>query len=194
MRIVAPEYYCALDAGLLRLDHLQRPELNKGTVDFAVPDEYWAPHPPPAIRPLYYSMSPDPSTSRRKPAAMDYVFAFDVSQEAVRLGFLHIACNVLLELLYGRDDVLPCFPPSSRISILAYDRTLQFYNLSVSLFHESLYGLVAQCIFLSVRNCWATAYAGRPRCRRCLFTLNCRVVRRSRRITVCSSLILDVTD
>lgn len=65
---------------------------------------------------------------------MDYVFAFDVSQESVRLGFLQTACNVLLEILYGRDDVvLPCFPPSSRIAILAYDRTLQFYNLSVSL-------------------------------------------------------------
>ncbi|TFK84659.1 sec24-like protein [Polyporus arcularius HHB13444] len=128
---VAPEYYCALDASLLRLDHLQRPELNKGTVDFAVPEQYWAPHPPPAIRPLYYSMSPDPSTSTRKPRPMDYVFAFDVSQDAVRLGFLQTACNVLLELLYGRDDsVLPCFPTSSRIAILAFDRTLQFYNLS----------------------------------------------------------------
>ncbi|RPD55953.1 sec24-like protein [Lentinus tigrinus ALCF2SS1-6] len=128
---VAPEYHCALDSNLLRLDHLQRPELNKGTVDFAVPEEYWAPHPPPHIRPLYCSMLPDSSNSRRKPAPMDYVFAFDVSQDAVRLGFLQTACNVLLELLYGHDDsVIPCFPPSSRIAILAYDRTLQFYNLS----------------------------------------------------------------
>ncbi|KAM5536129.1 hypothetical protein V8D89_010228 [Ganoderma adspersum] len=128
---VMPEYFCNLDANMLRLDYLQRPELNKGTVDFAVPEEYWAPHPPPSIRPLYHSMLPEPTTSRRIPVPMDYVFAFDVSQEAVRSGFLQTACNVLIELLYGDDDTIPsCFPPSSRIAILAFDRTLQFYNLS----------------------------------------------------------------
>lgn len=132
MCAVASEYFCNLDANFLRLDHLQRPELNKGTVDFAVPEEYWAPRPPPSIRPLYTFMLPESSTSRRKPVPMDYVFVVDVSQEAVRSGFLQVACSVLLEALYGRDDtVLPCFPPSSRIAILAYDRTLQFYNLSV---------------------------------------------------------------
>lgn len=132
--LVSSEYYCNLDASLLRLDHLQRPELNKGTVDFAVPEEYWAPHPPPSIRPLYYSPAPPPSTSRRKPEPMDFVFAFDVSQEAVRTGFLQTGCNALLEVLFGRDDTVPpCFPPSSRIAILAFDRTLQFHNLSVRL-------------------------------------------------------------
>ena len=137
---------------MLRLDHLQRPELNKGTVDFVVPQEYWAPHPPPTIRPLYYSMLPEPSTSRRSPAPMDYVFAFDVSQEAVRSGFLQSACNALIELLYGRDDTIgPCFPSSSRIAIIAFDRTLQFYNLSVCFFlydptkREMTIGLLVSC-------------------------------------------------
>ncbi|KAI0739143.1 hypothetical protein C8Q80DRAFT_1241672 [Daedaleopsis nitida] len=128
---VTPEYYCNLDASFLRLDHLQRPELNKGTVDFVVPEEYWAPHPPPSIRPLYCSPTPPPLTSSRKPEPMDFVFAFDVSQEAVRTGFLQTGCDALLELLFGRGDTVPpCFPPSSRIAILAFDRTLQFHNLS----------------------------------------------------------------
>ncbi|TBU39840.1 sec24-like protein [Dichomitus squalens] len=135
---VAPEYFCNLDANMLRLDHLQRPELNKGTVDFAVPQEYWTPHPPPTIRPLYYSMLPEPSTSRRSPTHMDYVFAFDVSQEAVRSGFLQTACTVLIELLYGRDDTIPpCFPPSSRVAILTFDRALQFYDLSSAIDGQS---------------------------------------------------------
>ncbi|KAI8976654.1 sec24-like protein [Trametes punicea] len=128
---VAPEYYCNLDANFLRLDHLQRPELNKGTVDFAVSEEYWAPHPPPSIRPLYYSVVPPPTTGVRKPEPMDYVFVFDVSQEAVRSGFLKVACATLLECLFGDGEAVPsCFPQSSRIAILAFDRTLQFYNLS----------------------------------------------------------------
>ncbi|KAI0764559.1 sec24-like protein [Trametes elegans] len=128
---VTPEYYCNLDANLLRLDHLQRPELNKGTVDFAVPEAYWAPHPPPSIQPLYYSVVPPPTSGVRKPQPMDYVFAFDVSQEAVRSGFLKTACAVLLEALFGDGEAIPpCFPPSSRIAVIAFDRTLQFYNLS----------------------------------------------------------------
>ncbi|KAL1946226.1 hypothetical protein VTO73DRAFT_15353 [Trametes versicolor] len=128
---VASEYFCNLDANFLRLDHLQRPELNKGTVDFAVSEEYWTPQPPPSIRPLYYSVVPQPTTGVRKPQPMDYVFAFDVSQEAVRSGFLKTACAVLLAALFGDDESIPsCFPQESRIAILAFDRTLQFYNLS----------------------------------------------------------------
>ncbi|KAH9886074.1 sec24-like protein [Cubamyces lactineus] len=128
---VASEYFCNLDANLLRLDHLQRPELNKGTVDFVVSEEYWAPHPPPSIQPLYYSIIPPPTNGLRKPQPMDYMFVFDVSQEAVRSGFLKAACAILLEALFGDGEAIPsCFPPSSRVAILAFDRTLQFYNLS----------------------------------------------------------------
>ncbi|KAI0642552.1 sec24-like protein [Trametes meyenii] len=128
---VTPDYYCNLDANLLRLDHLQRPELNKGTVDFTVSEEYWAPNPPPHIRPLYYSVVPSPTSGVRKPQPMDYVFAFDVSQEAVRSGFLRTACAALLESLFGDGESIPsCFPQACRVAILAFDQTLQFYNLS----------------------------------------------------------------
>ncbi|CDO77071.1 hypothetical protein BN946_scf184473.g15 [Trametes cinnabarina] len=128
---VSSEYYCNLDANLLRLDQLQRPELTKGTVDFAVPEEYWAPNPPPHIRPLYFSVVAPSMSGLRKPQPMDYVFVLDVSQEAVRSGFLKVACATLLEVLFGDgESIPPCFPQSSRIAILAFDRTLQFYNLS----------------------------------------------------------------
>ena len=147
---------------MLRLDHLQRPELNKGTVDFAVSEEYWAPHPPPSIRPLFNPVPLVPQDStRRKPGPMDYVFVFDVSQEAVRSGLLRTACNALLELLYGRDDAIPpCFAPSNRIAILAYDRTLQFYNLSV---RTPLYLTLTTRITKStpVRNNQPATYASR---------------------------------
>ncbi|KAH9917662.1 sec24-like protein [Epithele typhae] len=129
---VVSEYFCNLDASLLRLDHLQRPELNKGTVDFVVPEPYWAPHPPPSIRPLYTSLIPTSREGKRKPTPLDYVFVLDASQDAVRSGFFQAACNVLLEALHDREDtaVPPYFPSSSRVAILVYDQTIHYYNLS----------------------------------------------------------------
>lgn len=121
----------------MRLDHMQRPELNKGTVDFAVPEEYWAPHPPPRIAPLYQPIIPLSDEGIRKPQSMDYVFAIDVSAEAIRSGFTSSACVSLLRTLYGETSqdgsvvLEPCISPHCRIGILAYDRTLYFYNLSV---------------------------------------------------------------
>jgi len=121
----------------MRLDHSQRPELNKGTIDFAVSDEYWAVNPPPKIAPSYYTVDSPPPGSR-KPQPMDYIFAFDVSNESVQSGFLATACSSLRKILFGGvgEDELPiepCFPENSRISILSFDKSLHFYNLSVRL-------------------------------------------------------------
>lgn len=122
----------------MRLDHQQRPELNKGTVDFAVSEEYWAPHPAPRIIPLYQTVAPEPTAGKRVPQAMDFVFAFDVSAEAVQCGFTHASCLALLDLLYppaaeDGSERASEFPSASKIAILSYDRTLHFYDLSVRL-------------------------------------------------------------
>ncbi|CCL98759.1 uncharacterized protein FIBRA_00764 [Fibroporia radiculosa] len=137
---VAPEYFCNLDANLTRLDHLQRPELNKGTVDFVVPEEYWAPHSPLRMEPLFQSVMPLPTSGRRQPQPMNYIFAFDVSLEAVQSGFTHSACSSLLDLLYSQSESGTeghqgdsCLPAESKICIVTFDRTLHFYDLSVRL-------------------------------------------------------------
>ncbi|KAI0935116.1 hypothetical protein AcV7_004011 [Taiwanofungus camphoratus] len=132
---VSSEYFCNLDANFNRLDHLQRPELNKGTVDFVVPEEYWAPHPPPRITPLHQAVIAEETSGRRRPQPMNFVFAFDVSLEAVKSGFTSAACTVLSKCLYGEEAedgsmVEPCFPQESQICILSFDRSLHFYDLS----------------------------------------------------------------
>jgi len=135
---VVPDYFCNLDANLIRLDHLQRPELNKGTVDFVVPEEYWAPDPPPRLTQLYQPVMPTTNTGRRKPQPMSYVFALDVSSEAIQSGFTRSACTALLDVLYGHEPeyeggatVEPCISAEAKICIITFDRTLHFYDLSV---------------------------------------------------------------
>jgi protein transport protein SEC24 len=70
---------------------------------------------------------------------MNYVFAFDVSNDAVQSGFLATSCASVLKVLYGATDddglpIDPCFPEHSRLAIISFDRSLHFYNLSVRIF------------------------------------------------------------
>ena len=130
---VTSDYFCNLDANLLRLDLLQRPELTKGTVDFAVDssEEYWSKNPPPQISSPYCSVDPPPTDSRQ-PEPLEIIFAFDVSSVAVASGFLKCACAFLKELLYGEDDLDDaCFSRNGRIAIITFDSTLHFYDLTV---------------------------------------------------------------
>ncbi|KZP33786.1 hypothetical protein FIBSPDRAFT_772693 [Athelia psychrophila] len=131
---VTPEYFSNLDANLTRLDHQQHPELNIGTVDFAVPEEYWANPPALSLTPSYVSAEP-PSSKPRKPQPMNFLFAFDVSSEAIRSGFLRSACDSLRDILYG---AAPCFPAECHIAILTFDQTLHFHNLSARLSQASM--------------------------------------------------------
>lgn len=132
---VVPEYFCNLDGNSLRLDHLQRPELNKGTVDFAVSEEYWAPHPAPRLTPSYQSVEPPSTSKSRTPLAMDYVFAFDLSAEGIQSGFVKAAADAVLACLYGSTDnenpLPPRIAPASRVAVMSFDRSLHFYDLSV---------------------------------------------------------------
>ena len=131
---VTSDYFCNLDANLLRLDLLQRPELTKGTVDFAVDssEEYWSKNPPPQLSTPYCSVEPPP-TGSRQPEPLDIIFAFDVSSDAVASGFLKCACVFLRELLYASEDDLAdtCFSRNGRMAIITFDSTLHFYDLTV---------------------------------------------------------------
>ncbi|KAF7763474.1 hypothetical protein Agabi119p4_8011 [Agaricus bisporus var. burnettii] len=134
---VSPAYFSNLDANMFRLDHAQRPELNRGTVDFSVPEEYWAQQPPAKINPSYLSIDAPPS-GFRTPQPMRYIFAFDVSKDAVETGFLETSCKLLKTVLYGgttmdQEQREPCLPPSSEFAILTYDDTIHFYDLKSDL-------------------------------------------------------------
>jgi protein transport protein SEC24 len=114
----------------MRLDHLQRPELNKGTVDFLVPEEYWAIEPP-NLNPSYASVGPSLKRTHRSPQPVHYVFAFDVSVDAVRSGFLRSSCDALRATIYQEADegVVCKLPPGSKIAIISYDCVINVYNL-----------------------------------------------------------------
>ncbi|KAJ7468052.1 sec24-related protein [Mycena latifolia] len=126
---VSPEYFCNLDGNLQRMDHLQRPELNRGTVDFAVPPEYWASHPPQRLSMPYFSPE-TPPTGPRRPLPMNYVFALDVSNESLHSGLLHTACAALRDVFFGQDA---SFPLESEVAIVTFDDSLHFHDLSSDL-------------------------------------------------------------
>ncbi|KAJ7599086.1 sec24-related protein [Mycena floridula] len=131
---VSSEYFSNLDANSLRLDHMNRPELTHGTVDFAVPKEYWASNPPEGVSSPFVSLGPLPS-GLREPLPLNYVFALDVSQTAVQSGLLAAACSSIRTILYGGTDddgspIPPCFPATSELAIFTFDSALHFYDLS----------------------------------------------------------------
>lgn len=120
----------------MRLDHLQRPELNKGTIDFVVSEEYWANNAPSTnLASSYVHIDPLPVPHNRKPEPLNYVFAFDVSAESVETGFLKSSCDALSAVFFEEtpEGITSSFAPESKITILTFDQSLHFYNLSVRL-------------------------------------------------------------
>lgn len=65
---------------------------------------------------------------------MDFVVAFDVGSESLHNGFFQVACDALRKILYGSEGEEGHWPGKSRLSIITFDRTLHFYDLSVCLF------------------------------------------------------------
>lgn len=116
---VPPEYYAPLDPSGARVDRMQRPELLMGTVEFLVPKEYWA----------------------KEPVGLRWLFLIDVSQEAVKRGFLEGVCEGIMRALYGSEGGTPQendgettsrrIPEGSKVGIITFDKEVHFYNLSV---------------------------------------------------------------
>ncbi|KAF9141412.1 COPII coat Sec23p-Sfb3p heterodimer component [Mortierella sp. GBA39] len=107
---VDPGYFCNLDMNGRRCDLDQRPELRNGTIEFAVPKEYWS----------------------KTPAAAAYVFAIDVSWNSVQSGMLHRCVTGIKEAIWDPNGVSK-LAPGAKIGFLTYDRTVHFYNLSPTL-------------------------------------------------------------
>jgi protein transport protein SEC24 len=136
---VESHYFSALDVNFARLDYLERPELQKGTVDFDVSQstDYWASNPP--QHPHLSTTIPDPTLSNaaRRPQNMQYVFVLDVTPTSVLSGFLAAVCIALRAILYGRfsedgpEAASACLPLGCAIAFVTFDDVLHFYDLSV---------------------------------------------------------------
>ncbi|KAF8504416.1 protein transporter SEC24 [Russula emetica] len=134
---VEPHYFSALDANFARLDYSERPELQKGTVDFDVSPstDYWASNPQDGGLSATDS-NPTPGTAVRSPQNMRYIFVLDVSDRSVRSGFLAATCVALRAILHGRfsedgsEEVRACLPPGCSIAFFTFDDALHFYDLS----------------------------------------------------------------
>lgn len=118
---VPTEYFSHLDMSQRRMDLDQRPELRLGSVDFVVGKEYWVQDNPAA-----------PGAAPREPTPLHYIFAIDVSWSSGRCGLVKEAVAGLRELLYPKEEgAVGGLPAGSKIAILTFDRTVQFFNLKV---------------------------------------------------------------
>ncbi|KAF9427642.1 COPII coat Sec23p-Sfb3p heterodimer component [Podila epigama] len=107
---VDPNYFCNLDMNGRRLDLDQRPELRNGTIEFAVPKEYW----------------------NKTPAPVAYVFAIDVSWNSIQSGMLAQAVEGIKNAIWDENGVSRLVP-GALIGILTFDKNIHFYNLAPGL-------------------------------------------------------------
>ncbi|CAG8583784.1 1871_t:CDS:10 [Diversispora eburnea] len=105
---VPPEYFCILDMNGRRADIDQRPELKYGTVEFTVPQEYWA----------------------KPPAPLSYVFAIDVSWNSIKSGMLAKCVETIRDILYNSPNNIS---RGGKIGIITFDKDIHFYNLQPQL-------------------------------------------------------------
>ena len=129
-----------MDANFNRLDYSERPELQKGTIDFVVSQssDYWASNPPRHLITLTSFTDPTQSDDvARIPQAIRYIFALDVSHTSIISGFLTSACVALRTLFYGRfsedgsEIVKESLPQGCTIALVTFDDAVHLYGLSV---------------------------------------------------------------
>ncbi|KAI8073006.1 Sec23/Sec24 trunk domain-containing protein [Gongronella butleri] len=105
-------YFSNTDMSGRRVDIEQRPELRYGSVEFEVPKDYH---------------------STRAPAPLSYVFAIDVSAQALQTGMVNAACEAIKFALYASSLDQFKLAPENKIGILTFDKSVHFYNLHASL-------------------------------------------------------------
>jgi hypothetical protein len=107
LNLVPNEYFCNLDAQGVRCDIDSRPELKYGSVEFTVPADFII----------------------RQPVPLSYVFALDVSFQAIQSGLLKCAIQAVKEAIYR----LPVYENRhiNKIAIITFDKNIHFYNMSV---------------------------------------------------------------
>eukprot|EP01114_Cavostelium_apophysatum_P006837 TRINITY_DN1833_c0_g1_i1.p1 TRINITY_DN1833_c0_g1~~TRINITY_DN1833_c0_g1_i1.p1 ORF type:complete len:964 (-),score=245.41 TRINITY_DN1833_c0_g1_i1:62-2953(-) len=103
---VPDAYYCPLDHQGRRQDYLTRPELSRGTVEFVATAEY----------------------IQRPPLPLAYLFAIDVSYNAVASGMLAMVVEKLRSILTALPE-----SNNNRFGFVTYDTSIHFYNLSPAL-------------------------------------------------------------
>ncbi|WAQ81729.1 hypothetical protein PtA15_2A40 [Puccinia triticina] len=137
---VPSAYFCHLDMSGRRVDHYQRPELCRGSVDFIVNQDYWV-----------QSDSSDSKLTARPPQPMKYLFAIDVSWSASKSGMLEQITKSIKSIIFNQDpqDQLKVdddldfpqeslkptrtFPTGAHVGFITFDRTVHFYNLKAGL-------------------------------------------------------------
>jgi len=149
--LVTSEYFSNLGSNGLRLDHMNRPELMHGTVDFDVTDSeiYWASNPPSHISRPFFSIE-EPAHGPRKPELLRYMFVLDVSVEAIQSGFVFEACSSLLASLSTNG-----YPPGAEMAVMTFDSELHFYDLSVRPLSCRIAKSAQSCLFSQIKSpCW----------------------------------------
>ncbi|CBY14315.1 unnamed protein product [Oikopleura dioica] len=110
---VPQHYFQMTDHMGYRMDRQQRPELCRGSYEFLATKDY--------------------CTNNKLPDPPGFIFAIDVSYNAMRTGLVHMICEAIPKIL----DSLPRNPETGecpiKVGFVTYSQTISFFNLSEDL-------------------------------------------------------------
>jgi len=109
---VPDDYLCSLDDKAQRRDYSERPELQRGTVDYHAPRDY---------------------SDERLPGRPAIVFVLDASVRSIQSGFFDQVCWTLRALVNFPQE------PAPRIAFIAFNHALHFYAFNPG--WEELHGI-----------------------------------------------------